>query len=105
MRLAAAPKPALSRCVYNVAGFSPTAADFEREVQRHFPGARISFKPDAGRQSIIDSWPEDIDDSAARRDWSWTPGHTLQSAFERYLVPAIQRRYGAAAAPAAGARS
>ena len=57
--------------------------------------ADITFAPDIGRQSIIDSWPEDIDDTAARHDWAWKPTHTLESAFEQYLVPAIKARYAA----------
>ncbi|MCE9620262.1 MAG: NAD-dependent epimerase/dehydratase family protein [Planctomycetes bacterium] len=95
MQLSNAPKKSLTRSVYNVAGFSPTAADFERIVKKYFPSAKISFAPDPGRQSIIDSWPEDIDDSAARRDWNWRPLHTLESAFEHYLVPAVRSRYAA----------
>lgn len=92
IELAAAPKSRLSRVVYNIAGFSPSAADFESVVRRAFPEAQVSFDPDAGRQSIVDSWPEDLDDSAARRDWGWAPTHTLESAFERYLLPSVRAR-------------
>jgi nucleoside-diphosphate-sugar epimerase len=76
-----------------VASFSPSAADFAALVQSTFPGAEISFEPDAGRQSIVDSWPESCDDSAARRDWGWSPSHTLETAFREYLVPRIRERY------------
>jgi nucleoside-diphosphate-sugar epimerase len=41
LRLAAAPKDRLTRIVYNVSAFSPTAADFERMVKAAFPGARV----------------------------------------------------------------
>ena len=30
---------------------------------RRSPGARITFAPDARRQAIVDSWPEDVDDA------------------------------------------
>lgn len=95
--LSAAPKSRLSRVVYNVGGFSPSAADFEAIVKRAFPEAVISFDPDTGRQSIVDSWPEDLDDAAARRDWGWAPTHTLETAFERYLLPSVRARYTATA--------
>jgi nucleoside-diphosphate-sugar epimerase len=72
------------------------AADFERLVKRDFPGAQVSFVPDLGRQAIVDSWPEECDDSAARRDWGWTPTYTFESAFEKYLMPKIRARYGKA---------
>lgn len=97
LELAAAPKSRLSRVVYNVGGFSPSAADFESVVRRAFPDAEISFEPDAGRQSIVDSWPEDLDDTAARNDWGWAPTHTLESAFDQYLAPSVRARYGATA--------
>jgi len=93
LRLSAAPKDRLTRTVYNVSAFSPTAADFERLVKRDFPGAQVSFVPDLGRQAIVDSWPEECDDSAARRDWGWTPTYTFESAFEKYLMPKIRARY------------
>lgn len=91
--LAGAPKEKLTRCVYNVGGFSPSADQFRALVSREFPGAQISFAPDIGRQGIVDSWPEDVDDSAARRDWGWKPTHSLESAFMEYLVPRIRARY------------
>jgi nucleoside-diphosphate-sugar epimerase len=100
LRLAAAPKDRLTRNVYNVAAFSPTAADFERMVKGAWPRAQVSFKPDLGRQAIVDSWPEECDDSAARRDWGWHPTYTFEGAFEKYLLPKIQARYGAAKASA-----
>ncbi|MFM1803429.1 MAG: hypothetical protein RL136_308, partial [Planctomycetota bacterium] len=40
------------------------------------------------------SWPEDCDDSAARRDWGWKPAHDFDRAFAEYLVPKIKARYG-----------
>jgi nucleoside-diphosphate-sugar epimerase len=97
LRLAAAEKRRLARDVYNVACFSPTAADFERMVKKAFPAAEVTFVPDLGRQAIVDSWPEECDDSAARRDWGWTPTYTFESAFEQYLMPKIRARYGAPA--------
>ncbi|MBX3356024.1 MAG: NAD-dependent epimerase/dehydratase family protein [Phycisphaeraceae bacterium] len=94
LELAAAPKERLSRVVYNIAGFSPSAADFERVVRRAFPEAKVTFAPDAGRQAIVDSWPEDLNDEAARREWGWRPTHTLESAFDDYLAPSVRARYG-----------
>ena len=93
MALMKAPKTSLSRAVYNISSFSPRAEDFARLVKGSFPAAAISFEPDAGRQAIVDSWPEDCDDSAARADWGWKPTHTLESAFTQYLLPRITALY------------
>ena len=83
----------LSRCVYNVKSFSPSAAELADLVREFFPGAQISFEPDPQRQAIMDSWPFDVDDSAARADWGYLPRHDLRSAFKEYLVPGIRARY------------
>jgi nucleoside-diphosphate-sugar epimerase len=93
LRLAAAPRERLSRFVYNVAAFSPTAAEMRDLVLEAFPQAEISFEPHLKRQQIIDSWPGDVDDSAARRDWGFDPRYDLRRAFADYLIPTIRKRY------------
>jgi threonine 3-dehydrogenase len=75
--LQAAPREHLKRCIYNIAAFSPTAAEIADEVKRVVPGADITFEPDPVRQSILDSWPKVLDDANARRDWGWQPAWDL----------------------------
>ncbi len=91
--LAAADEGALRQRVYNVTSFNPSAGEIETIVRRHFPAAEITFQPDRQRQAIVDSWPQDVDDSAARRDWGYRPCHDLTAAFDEYLVPRIKARY------------
>jgi len=91
--LAAAPRAALRRKVYNVTSFSLSAAEFREHVLRFFPDAQITFEPDTKRQNIVDSWPADLDDSAARRDWHWQPDYDVERCFAEYLVPNIRKRY------------
>jgi nucleoside-diphosphate-sugar epimerase len=93
LRLEEAERSTLSRKVYNVGSFNPSAGEVEEKVRQAFPEARITFAPDAKRQSIVDSWPEDVDDSAARRDWGWQPTYDLVRAFDDYLIPAVTKRY------------
>jgi threonine 3-dehydrogenase len=62
-------------------------------VIKVFQNAEISFEPDLKRQRIVDSWPADLDDSHARRDWGWNPEYDLQRSFEKYLIPNILKRY------------
>ncbi len=88
-----APKEALSRQVYNVTSFSLSAAEFREQVLAAFPQAEITFQPDLKRQAIVDSWPADLDDSHARRDWCWQPDFNLERSFGEYLVPNIRQRY------------
>jgi threonine 3-dehydrogenase len=94
MELADAPRAKLSRLVYNVGAFAPSAEEIAAKVREFFPGAEIGYAPTPERQKIVDSWPEDVDDSAARRDWGWKPEHDFDRAFAEYLVPKIKARYG-----------
>jgi threonine 3-dehydrogenase len=93
LALLEAPAGSLTGPVYNVGAFSPTAGELADIVRGAFPEARISFTPDRRRQTIIDSWPEDVDDAPARRDWGFRPAYDLKRTFEEYLVPNITRRY------------
>jgi nucleoside-diphosphate-sugar epimerase len=93
VKLAGAPAGNLSRRIYNVSSFSLTAAQFRDQVVRFFPDAQISFQPDLKRNGIVDSWPADMDDHAARREWGWNPEYGLERSFEEYLVPNIVKRY------------
>jgi threonine 3-dehydrogenase len=93
LRLQAATRERLSRLVYNVGAFSPSAEEVLDRIRKEFPSANVCFKPDTKRQAIIDSWPEDVDDSAARNDWAWEPAYDFERAFAEYLIPAIIKRY------------
>jgi threonine 3-dehydrogenase len=93
MRLAEAPRARLTRSAYNVAAFSPSAAQIREAVLLAFPGSDIGWSIDAKRQRIIDSWPEDVDDSAARADWGHAPRFDLDRAFTQYLIPQIRKKY------------
>jgi len=95
LQLAAAPREALSRLVYNVTAFSLTADQIRSLTLTAFPDANITFQPDLKRQGIIDSWPADIDDSAARHDWGWQPEYDVDRSFSQYLIPNITKRYRA----------
>ena len=93
LMLSAAPKSSLTRLVYNVTSFSLTAAEVRDMVLASFPDARIEFAPDKKRQAIVDTWPADLDDTAAHRDWKWEPEYDAERAFSEYLVPNIRNRY------------
>ncbi len=93
LKLTTAPERSLTRCVYNITAFSPSAEEIGHLVKKAFPKAEFTFEPDEARQGIVDSWPEDVDDSAARDDWGYSPRHGLNTAFSEYLLPRIRSRY------------
>ncbi|HLF01177.1 MAG TPA: NAD-dependent epimerase/dehydratase family protein, partial [Anaerolineales bacterium] len=93
LKLAAAPRESLSRLVYNVTAFSLSAEQIRDLVHEAFPSAQITFEPHLKRQGIVDTWPIDADDNAARRDWGWRPEYDADRSFREYLIPNIARRY------------
>ena len=88
-----APRESLTQFVYNVTSFSPSAYEIYEIVKQAFPKSEITFDPHPSRQAIVDSWPAEVDDSAARRDWNWLPDYDQKRAFDEYLLPAIRKRY------------
>lgn len=93
LALQSAPLARLTQTVYNITSFSPSAGEIRSIVRGAFPGSDVTFLPDDKRQAIVDSWPEDVDDSAARSDWGFAPAYDQKRAFEEYLIPTIRRRY------------
>jgi nucleoside-diphosphate-sugar epimerase len=93
MHLAQAPRQRLTRTAYNLSAFSSSAEEVCDVALAAFPDAQISWTIDTKRQGIVDSWPAEVDDSAARRDWSFAPTYDFARAFDEYLIPTIRERY------------
>jgi threonine 3-dehydrogenase len=93
LTLASADRPRLRRTAYNVGAFNPSAEEIRDLVVKAFPSASITWQADRKRQAIIDSWPADVDDGAAREDWGFAPRYDVQRAFSDYLIPTIRQRY------------
>ncbi|MCX6155070.1 MAG: NAD-dependent epimerase/dehydratase family protein [Candidatus Kapabacteria bacterium] len=62
---------------FNVASFSFNPAQLTKAIQKHKPDFKVVYEPDF-RQSIADSWPRTIDDSAARAEWGWQPAYSFE---------------------------
>jgi len=93
LMLTDAPRRNLTSQVYNITAFSLTAGEFRQRALKAYPGARITFAPNPRRQGIVDSWPEDVDDSLARKDWGWKPDYDVDRFFEAYFLPEMRKRY------------
>lgn len=88
------PRQRLNHVVYNIAAFAITAGEFRDRAVKAFPGADITFVPNPRRQGIVDSWPEDVDDTLARAEWKWKPDYSADAFFDDYFLPEIRKRYG-----------
>src|SRR4026207_2293570 len=62
------PQKLTIRTSYNISGMSFSPKEISAEIKHHMPEFEVVYKPDY-RQAIADSWPQSIDDSAARNDW------------------------------------
>jgi nucleoside-diphosphate-sugar epimerase len=93
LTLADAPRERLTQTVYNLGAFAPSADDVRTKTLAAFPAADITYEVDEKRQGIVDSWPADVDDAAARRDWTFHPEYDFDRGFDEYLIPAIRQRY------------
>ncbi|MCX6742174.1 MAG: NAD-dependent epimerase/dehydratase family protein [Candidatus Pacearchaeota archaeon] len=77
IQLMQAPKENLKHVCYNVAGISFSAKELADEIKKSISCFKCSHEPDF-RQKIADSWPNELDDSEARKDWNWKPDYDLK---------------------------
>lgn len=75
---------------YNLEGISFDPAELAAEIKKYIPEFEITYKPDF-RQAIADSWPQSIDDSAARNDWGWKVTYDLKKMTE-IMITEIRKK-------------
>jgi nucleoside-diphosphate-sugar epimerase len=73
------PEKLLHRNAFNVTAMSFAPEDIVNEIKRYISDFVIEYKIDPVRQAIADSWPNKMDDSAAREEWGWKPSYDLAS--------------------------
>ena len=77
--MAADPGRLVHRNAFNVSAMNFTPEEIAAEIRKHIPGFVIDYRIDPVRQAIADSWPDSLDDGAARAEWGWSPSHHLES--------------------------
>jgi nucleoside-diphosphate-sugar epimerase len=73
------PKKLLHRNAFNVTAMSFAPENIANEIKRYISDFVIEYNIDPVRQAIADSWPNKMDDSAAREEWGWKPSYDLAS--------------------------
>ena len=71
------PSRLVHRNAFNVTAMNFTPEELAAEIRRHIPELTLDFDVDPVRQAIAHSWPDSLDDGAARREWGWTPAYDL----------------------------
>jgi len=67
------------RNAYNVTAASFNPEQLANEIKKYIPDFTMNYDIDPMRQAIANSWPNRLDDSAAREDWGWSPDFNLET--------------------------
>lgn len=81
------------RNAFNVTAMSLAPEDIAAEIRKIIPEFTMDFNLDPLRQAIADSWPNSMDDSAAREEWGWQPDYDLVS-MTRDMVGKLSQKLG-----------
>jgi len=73
------------RNAFNVTAMSLAPEKIAEAIKKHIPEFTIAYEVDPILQEIADSWPDSIDDSAAREEWGWKPEFDLKLMTEDML--------------------
>jgi nucleoside-diphosphate-sugar epimerase len=65
------------RNAFNVTAMSFDPEIIAAEIRKMIPDFTMDYDVDPVKQGIADSWPNNMDDSAAREEWGWEPEYTL----------------------------
>jgi len=88
------PKKLKHRNAFNVTAMSFAPEELAAEIKKHIPHFTMDYKVDPVRQAIADSWPNYMDDSAAREEWGWRPSYDLPAMVED-MIKVLSRRLAA----------
>ena len=74
------------RADFNVGAMSFTPAELADSLRKRIPAFRMEYEVDPVRQAIADSWPNSLDDSAAREEWGWNPRYDMDAMVDDMLA-------------------
>ncbi len=67
------PEKLVHRNAFNVTAMSFDPEMLSAAIRRRLPNFEMTYEVDPMRQAIAQSWPNSMDDSAARSEWGWNP--------------------------------
>ena len=70
---------------FNVNSMSFAPEELAEEIRKRVHGFTMDYDIDPMRQSIADSWPNSLDDSAARAEWGWQPEFGMEAMVDDML--------------------
>ncbi len=81
------------RNAFNVSAMSFAPEHIADEIRKHIPGFTMDHKIDPVKQGIAESWPNYMDDTAAREEWGWQPEYDLES-MTREMLEKLSEKLG-----------
>ena len=81
------------RNAFNVSAMSVAPENIADEIRKIIPEFTLDYKVDPLRQAIADSWPNNMDDSAARQEWGWEPKYNLES-MTKDMIERLSQKLG-----------
>lgn len=81
----------IHRNAFNVASMSFAPEDIYAEIRKLKPEFEMTYNVDPLKQSIAESWPDSMDDSAARSEWGWKPQYDM-AAMTRDMLDKLTKR-------------
>jgi nucleoside-diphosphate-sugar epimerase len=73
------------RNAYNLGALDFTPAEIAEAIRKRIPRFEMEYAVDPRRQAIADSWPQSVDDAAAREEWRWAPRYGLDAMVDDML--------------------
>ncbi|MCQ4923928.1 L-threonine 3-dehydrogenase [Tissierella carlieri] len=73
------------RNAFNVTAMSFDPEELATSIRKFIPEFELEYDVDPIRQGIADSWPNSLDDTAAREEWGWNPKYNLEMMTENML--------------------
>ena len=64
---------------FNIASMSIDPETIAASIRKYIPSFKMRYEVDPVRQSIADSWPDNMDDTCARKEWGWAPTYDLDT--------------------------
>ena len=80
------------RNAFNVSAMSFCPEDQAAYIRRYLPDFEISYEIDPVRQAIANSWPNSLEDYAARVEWGWKPDYDLDTMTKDMLNTLANRK-------------
>ena len=77
--LEADPDKLIHRNAFNVTAMSFDPEEIAASIKKHIPEFELTYDVDKTKQAIADSWPNSLDDSAAKAEWGWNPEYNLET--------------------------